>query len=493
MADNDVRSMIDTIRTRLQTELDAQLVTLELHHNEAVEQARRDIEARLNQDWSARLDAVREEWQGRLQSQRSEAAAEAERRVSAETARVRAEVEQVTEESTARVRLEMEQAALGSTARVREEMEKAAAESTARLREEMDRTLAAERERIRAEVDAERERMQSALTGERDSLSVELETERLKARALTAALEEARTALGQERESARAVASLHQARETDEATEARAAERQSQLATVEGILGGVRTIGNARSLSDTLTALVTASGTVAPRVALFILNGRELQWWRGAGFGDDRSSSLRIPVDDVELLAAAVNSGSAVSTASARAPGFALLRTDRAGLAVPITVGGQSVAVLYADDGSPEEPEAPASWPEAVQILAGHASACLAQITASRTVQAMRRMPAAPGAAQVADAVIGSEEDSSARRYARLLVSEIKLYNESAVRVGREKRDLLERLRPEIERARRLYEERVAPSVGARAVYFQQELVHTLADGDSALLGNMTT
>jgi hypothetical protein len=69
------------------------------------------------------------------------------------------------------------------------------------------------------------------------------------------------------------------------------------------------------------------------------------------------------------------------------------------------------------------------------------------------------------------------------------LVSEIKLYNEAAVRTGREKRDLLSRLRPEIERARRLYEERVSPSIAARGAYFQQELVHTLADGDQALLG----
>ena len=97
----------------------------------------------------------------------------------------------------------------------------------------------------------------------------------------------------------------------------------------------------------------------------------------------------------------------------------------------------------------------------------------------------MRVGPATPPAAGSA----GPEEDSSARRYARLLVSEIKLYNEAAVRTGREKRDLLSRLGPEIERARRLYEERVSPAVGARAAYFQQELVHTLADGDSALLG----
>jgi len=84
-----------------------------------------------------------------------------------------------------------------------------------------------------------------------------------------------------------------------------------------------------------------------------------------------------------------------------------------------------------------------------------------------------------------------AEQDDvhGARRYARLLVSEIKLYNESAVRTGRERRDLLERLKPEIERARRLYDERVAPSIHSRDVYFQQELVQTLADGDQSLLG----
>ena len=37
--------------------------------------------------------------------------------------------------------------------------------------------------------------------------------------------------------------------------------------------------------------------------------------------------------------------------------------------------------------------------------------------------------------------------------------------------------------------ARRLYDERIAPSIPSRDVYFQQELVQTLADGDQSLLG----
>ena len=83
-----------------------------------------------------------------------------------------------------------------------------------------------------------------------------------------------------------------------------------------------------------------------------------------------------------------------------------------------------------------------------------------------------------------------ASDDQGARRFARLLVSEIKLYNEAAVRTGRQQRDLLQRLRVEIDRAQRLYEERVPPAVGGRHAYFQQELVQTLADGDPALLGS---
>jgi hypothetical protein len=266
---------------------------------------------------------------------------------------------------------------------------------------------------------------------------------------------------------------------------AQASERQEQLAIVEGLLSAVRAISAGRSLSDTLTTLTTAAGTLAPRVALFIVNGRELQGWRSTGFPSKAPETLRLPNDRGGLLAKAASSGAAVSTAIEPAPEFAALGSDRAGLAVPITVGGQAVAVLYADDGVSGESETPASWPEVMQILGVHASTSLSHITALRTTQAMQ----VTGGASPRSAASG-EEDSSARRYARLLVSEIKLYNESAVRLGREKRDLLHRLRPEIERARRLYEERVPPSIASRSTYFQEELVHTLADGDRELLGS---
>ncbi|MBA2301337.1 MAG: hypothetical protein H0W08_01735, partial [Acidobacteria bacterium] len=82
-----------------------------------------------------------------------------------------------------------------------------------------------------------------------------------------------------------------------------------------------------------------------------------------------------------------------------------------------------------------------------------------------------------------------ADDAQSARRYARLLVSEIKLYNEATVREGRDRRDLLRRLGPEVDRARRLYEERVPSTVAGRAHHFNHELIQTLAGGDPSLLG----
>lgn len=68
-------------------------------------------------------------------------------------------------------------------------------------------------------------------------------------------------------------------------------------------------------------------------------------------------------------------------------------------------------------------------------------------------------------------------------------MSEIKFYNEAAVRVGRQKGDLLERRRTEIARARKLFDERVPPGSASMHAIFDDELVQTLAGGDASLLG----
>jgi len=76
-----------------------------------------------------------------------------------------------------------------------------------------------------------------------------------------------------------------------------------------------------------------------------------------------------------------------------------------------------------------------------------------------------------------------------AKRFARLLVSEIKLYNEAQVTAGREHKDLYDRLKDDIERSRRMYLERVPEHIHSTTNYFYEELVRTLANGDPTLLG----
>jgi hypothetical protein len=79
---------------------------------------------------------------------------------------------------------------------------------------------------------------------------------------------------------------------------------------------------------------------------------------------------------------------------------------------------------------------------------------------------------------------------NDARRFARLLISEIKLYNEQKVVEGRSEHDLYNRLREYIDRSREMYDKRVKPEVASRYDYFHGELVNTLAEGDESKLGS---
>jgi len=78
-----------------------------------------------------------------------------------------------------------------------------------------------------------------------------------------------------------------------------------------------------------------------------------------------------------------------------------------------------------------------------------------------------------------------------AKRLARLLISEIKLYNEKKVEEGRAANDLYGRLKDDIERSRQVYEERTPESVRRATNLFQEELVRILADGRVDALGQM--
>jgi hypothetical protein len=136
-----------------------------------------------------------------------------------------------------------------------------------------------------------------------------------------------------------------------------------------------------------------------------------------------------------------------------------------------------------------EEP-APAEEPESGEAAFGASEAAPpalleAVAPAAEPAAARRAVPPAPGELSQQDEKLHND----ARRFARLLVSEIKLYNEQRVAEGRNNNDLYERLKDDIDRSRQMYEKRVDTSVAEQFDYFYDELLNTLAQGDQDKLG----
>jgi hypothetical protein len=102
-------------------------------------------------------------------------------------------------------------------------------------------------------------------------------------------------------------------------------------------------------------------------------------------------------------------------------------------------------------------------------------------------VSSPRASPAAP----LDRAAIEAEdpERKKARRLARLLVSEIKLYNETLTVEGLAASDLYTRLKEPIDQSLVLFDRRIPEPVRAEFDYMHDELVRQLAGGDARKLG----
>ncbi len=93
-------------------------------------------------------------------------------------------------------------------------------------------------------------------------------------------------------------------------------------------------------------------------------------------------------------------------------------------------------------------------------------------------------------AATAAPTAPGQEIHGKAQRFARLLVDEIKLYNQAKVSEGRKNKDLYDRLQDTIDKSRSTYQKRYGNTVAASGNYFQHELIRSLAEDDVSLMGD---
>lgn len=276
---------------------------------------------------------------------------------------------------------------------------------------------------------------------------------------------------------------------------------QADLADAVSVLNGIRAIDDARSLGDVLNALAQSAGREVERAGVLIVKGDGLRGWRFSGFTPEmlqQPGGIVVARDSAGLIGSVAAKGvsdtvSPLLTSDEKAiPAFARGAGARHAVAMPIAVGGQVVAVLYADAIRSDVLSAVSRWPAVLEVLVRHASRSLEALTVQQATGLAPPMPTVSVARKPLPGPLefgGTGDDAAARRYARLLVSEIRMYHEPAVDAARRTRDLRARLGGEIDRARRLYEERIPAAVRQTADYFEQELVRTLADGDRTLLG----
>ena len=293
-----------------------------------------------------------------------------------------------------------------------------------------------------------------------------------------------------------------------------ASSEQSSPADHSGaIQAATEKIQAARSQSEILKALLEGAAQFAGRSGILVVHGRTATGWAGRGFGSD-AEFRRLSVECASGLAARVVQSRRYTRGQAKEFDAKLVQSfgapdDGHAHIFPLVVRDRVAAFFYADCGSHVTHDVASDSIDSVVRAAGawlddlagtkgtpksdvlpSPTASLAQAMASP--KPMAAMAAAASAATTAVAPAGENSDAArlrARRFAKLLVDEIKLYNKDAVEQGRRNSDLYDRLRESIDKSRASYDKRWGKTI-SDVDYFREELVRNLAENDVAILGS---
>jgi hypothetical protein len=318
--------------------------------------------------------------------------------------------------------------------------------SLERFRQE---SLAAQ-EKLRADAHAQLEKLRQELLGNIDAADA----------AHARAAEQAKTAEAQLR-AARAQADA--ARAEVEAVRAEIdavrAETSSSDSLLERLLVAFESLATAPGITDLLIALAESLAAEFRRVALFRVKGNKLQgeYQTGFDFGSDVAKVV-IPLSMDSLLARAVASGciETMEADSGDAVHSPFGGSPTCAFALPVAAGGETLGILYADDGATgteESADERAVKGRYAEVLLRHAVALVLRLTAElRTIAELRG------------------------HAARLLNHAEEMYS-ADVDAGVQGADLQARLLENLECARRLYAQRVAVEGPAAVGLLEDQLV----------------
>ncbi len=180
-------------------------------------------------------------------------------------------------------------------------------------------------------------------------------------------------------------------------TVAASSTREARVETMERLLGSVRRIDQSNGLNAILGALARGAAAETSRVAILLVDGYMFRTWGHFGFAEG-TGPTEMPIGASGTLAAAVALKQTcfvppvIEGRDGEGPVFMHVPAGHTGLVVPLTVGGEVVAVLYADDmsRSVEHEDAPL-WTEELELLARHAAIRLENVTSACTVEVLAR------------------------------------------------------------------------------------------------------
>jgi len=314
-----------------------------------------------------------------------------------------------------------------------------------------------------------------------------------------------------------------------EAFEARGAELRKEivkrvLEQLEGVVGAppggsstdvlnsaVSSIQDGEAQPEILRALLEGAAKFSGRAALFVIRGGTATGWQARGFDDD-DGIKKFSVDTSDGLASrAVQDRMPAAAAAAEFDSkfVSAVGNPRDGNAVvlPLVVKEKVAALVYADAGTGDgtlDPSAlhllvrsAGSWLELLALRKAGGAAAEPEREAQpepppkAPARAAEPPPPPPPPAPEEPAIPAEDQEvhKKAKRFAKLLVDEIKLYNTAKVNEGRQKRDLYDRLKEDIEKSRSTYEKRYGQTPAATGDYFNQEVVRILAENDASVMG----
>lgn len=170
----------------------------------------------------------------------------------------------------------------------------------------------------------------------------------------------------------------------------------SRLDVMAKLVGAMRLLDEATSLKGILDVLARGAAGQADRVAVFLVDGQTIRAFAEFGYtAGPRPAD--VPVDSYGAVARAVSDrqrtvfSSGLGGPASDVPAFMRSGPGKSGVVVPLTVGGNVVALVFADGPDRHTSSDAAAWTESVEVLVRHAASRLENVTSIRTVEVLTK------------------------------------------------------------------------------------------------------